>query len=464
MAVTVMTFAAAYAQQYRTSYFMEGSTVRGYLNPALRPERGYVLIPVLGTTSVNLNSNSLALNTMFYPAGENGTMVSLLDHRVTWHDVAANLRDNNKVGVDLHMALLGAGFYTGRDFWSIEVSMDAYSGVNMPKELVEFVKLGSQAQAYDMSDIQAGADAYANIAMGYSRRITPELTVGGRLNFKFGLARMNVNYDHMNLVLNGDRWAVDARGTIQASMNGLNVPVGPDGYVDLASMDSENLISGFNGIAGFGMTADIGAEYVLMERFKFSAAILNLGFMSWNSNHSFTGRSEESYEFRGMNYTLDPDTNQWVSDGDTDFDFTGFTKFRESGDKARTKMYPGFVLGAEYDIFGNNLLGAGMLFTHRRNEYIARTEFSILATVRPLHWLTASLSYTAGNYKNIGDNFFNSFGFALNVHTSWINWFVGTDYMIFKVNPQFIPTGQKVFNFTFGLSVPLRGPKYDRCH
>ena len=77
----------ASAQQYRTSYFMEGSTMRGYLNPALRPDRGYVYIPVLGTTSVNFNSNALTFKTIFYPVGDNGQLVSLLDDRVTWHDI-----------------------------------------------------------------------------------------------------------------------------------------------------------------------------------------------------------------------------------------------------------------------------------------------------------------------------------------------------------------------------------------
>lgn len=118
----------ASAQQYRTSYFMEGSTMRGYLNPALRPDRGYVYIPVLGTTSVNFNSNALTFKTIFYPVGDNGQLVSLLDDRVTWHDIEPNLKTMNKVGFDLHMTLLGAGFYTGRDFWTIEAGLDVTGG------------------------------------------------------------------------------------------------------------------------------------------------------------------------------------------------------------------------------------------------------------------------------------------------------------------------------------------------
>src|SRR5699024_4358092 len=96
LVLTAATVCGASAQQYRTSYFMEGSTMRGYLNPALRPDRGYVYIPVLGTTSFNFNSNALTFNTLFYPVGNDGRLVSLLDDRVTWHDIDPNLKPMNK--------------------------------------------------------------------------------------------------------------------------------------------------------------------------------------------------------------------------------------------------------------------------------------------------------------------------------------------------------------------------------
>ena len=59
-------------------------------------------------------------------------------------------------------------------------------GFHLPKSFVEFVKLGSKANAYDMGGLMAGADAVMNISAGYSRRINDELTVGGRVNFREG--------------------------------------------------------------------------------------------------------------------------------------------------------------------------------------------------------------------------------------------------------------------------------------
>lgn len=468
-ALAILTVFGVSAQQYRTSYFMEGSTMRGYLNPALRPDRGYVHIPALGTLSVNFNSNALTFKTIYYPVGENGKLVSLLDKRVTWNDIEPNLKNQNCVALDLHTTILGAGFYTGREFWTIEFGLDVDGGFGLPKSFMEFVKLGSKSNAYEMNGLMGGGDIYAKLAVGYSRKINRELTVGGRINFRGGLARFHADYDKLNVTLNGERWAVDAGGNLVLSMNGLDVPLDGEGYINFdefhlfPTSHDGGQISNVRGLAGFGLTFDLGAEYILFERFKFSAALLNLGFMKWNAKNTFVGRSEASYQFDGMQYSFNPDTNGWESDGaGGDFDFEQFLKFKGGLGKAKTKVYPGVVLGAEYDIFGNNLLGAGFLFTHRRNEFYKRTEGSLALTVRPIEWFTASLSYCIGNYKNIGDNFFNSFGFAVNFHTGWINFFAGTDFLIFNVNPQFIPVGQKIFNFTFGLSVPLARSPYPR--
>src|SRR5699024_12392520 len=116
------------------------------------------------------------------------------------------------------------------------------------------------------------------------------------------------------------------------------------------------------------MSVAIVAEYFWLELVKYAAASLTVGFMNWSKKHSFVGRSEASYDFVGMRYEYDPEAGSWESAGGGDFDFEEFARFRETTGKTRSKMYPGFVLGAEYDIFGNNLLGTAALFTHRQNE------------------------------------------------------------------------------------------------
>ena len=450
--------AAASAQQYRTAYFMDETTVRGYMNPALHPSRGYLNIPIIGDISLNFNSNALALNNVFYPLGSNGGLVSMLDRRVTWPDIEPILKKQNKLGLDLHLGIIGTGFYVGdKNFFTVELSVDALAGASVPKGLVEFIKLGSQSTAYDLHGLMAGSEVIANLSLGYSRPINENLVVGGRLNFKHGLARMDVQYDRLNVALSGDRWSIDAVGNMSVSVVG-----GVGAVYDENGDFSELEFYGSKGLAGWGASIDLGAEYLLLDRIRLSAAILNIGFMNWSSKNSYTATAETSYEFTGVQYGFNHDTQQWEYQGDdNEFDFGGLMKFRPESCKVRSKVYPGFILGGEYDVFDDNLLNAGLLFSHRRNQYYGRTEVALSATVNPIDWFTASLSYTVGNYKSVGDNFFNSFGLALNFHPGWINFFIGTDFMMFRVTPQALPVGQKVFNLTFGLSKTI-GKRHDK--
>ena len=55
--------------QLRTSYFMNGSTQRYDMNPALSPKRGYIAIPVVGSLNTSLETNFLSADNFFYPNG-----------------------------------------------------------------------------------------------------------------------------------------------------------------------------------------------------------------------------------------------------------------------------------------------------------------------------------------------------------------------------------------------------------
>jgi hypothetical protein len=54
---------------------------------------------------------------------------------------------------------------------------------------------------------------------------------------------------------------------------------------------------------------------------------------------------------------------------------------------------------------------------------------------------------------------FKTAGAALNFSPGWINFFIASDYMLTKVNPQYIPLSQPSANIQFGISIPLAGNK-----
>lgn len=168
------------AQQLRTSYFMDQTIIRTNMNPALRPGRGYINIPVLGGTAMNFSSNGLTVENIF--AKKNGSVVTFLDESVNAQDFLAKVKNNNKINIDLATTVFGFGFYAGKGFWSFDVGIKADGAVSLPKELFEFAKLGSglEGKTYNMKDIRLKASAYSDVALGYSRKINEKLTVGGK--------------------------------------------------------------------------------------------------------------------------------------------------------------------------------------------------------------------------------------------------------------------------------------------
>jgi len=66
-----------------------------------------------------------------------------------------------------------------------------------------------------------------------------------------------------------------------------------------------------------------------------------------------------------------------------------------------------------------------------------------------MSWLYTTLSYS------LLESDARTFGLALNINPSWINVFIGSDFMFFKVTPQYAPVKNKVANIFMGISIPL---------
>ena len=76
---------------------------------------------------------------------------------------------------------------------------------------------------------------------------------------------------------------VTSTGTLQTNMKGLV----PEMEVDEQGRDYYNSFDFDSpGLSGFGMGVDLGATYQLTENIMLSAAVLDLGFISWSKGGS----------------------------------------------------------------------------------------------------------------------------------------------------------------------------------
>lgn len=449
LALLVLVSISVSAQQIRTSYFMDKSTVRTALNPAFRPERGYVSIPILGSMNVSYGSNGIAVSDMLYP--KNGELVTFLDQSVSADQFLKKLKKNNQINTEFSTSILAAGWYSGKGFWTVDLGLKALTSARVPKTLFELMKKGSGAEGtvYDISDMNMYLDSYVEAAVGYSRPINEKLTVGGKLKFLTGAANMDVRFDKMHVEMNQDQWKITSTGKINASLKGLIPEFEKDNK-------DEDYMSGFDydtpGVAGFGAGIDLGASYQLLDNLALSASLLDLGFISWGASSAMNGTADGVFDFDGFKLPIgETGSNGSMSDQFSDLtdDISDLFHFQQTESKGRsTALRSTLNIGAEYSIL-ENTLGFGLLSSTRFYRPRAYTELTASANYRPVSWFSASVSYSFVHSD------FKTFGFALNFSPSWINFFIGSDYMLTKITPQILPVNANATNVHFGLSIPL---------
>lgn len=443
------------AQQMRTSYFMDKSLVRLSMNPAFRPQRGYVSIPVLGSVGASYTSNGLTVDDLFYSKGDK--LVTFMDGSVDADAFLKRLKKSNQFNVDFNTSLLSAGWYAGRGFWTADVSLKGLSSLRAPKTLFEFMKKGTGefGKVYDISDVNIYADSYVEAAVGYSRPLNERLTIGGKLKLLAGVANIDASIDRLRAELHDDRWLITSSGSLNATMKGLSATMETDRqdkeYINDFEFDTP-------GVGGFGAAVDLGATYRLLPELTVSAAVLDLGFIRWKGAHTVSGKAGGEFDFDGFDLAIGDDGGDTPSMSDQfeqrKDEINDLFHFRETNGSNRTRMLRATVnLGAEYSILANTL-GFGLLSSTRFYSPKAYTELTASVNYRPLDWVSASVSYSMVHSN------FKTFGWALNFSPSFIHFFVGSDYMLTKVTPQYVPVSANAMNAYIGISIPLSGCRY----
>lgn len=447
---------AAQAQYLRSSYFMEGTSARLQLNPGLQPTKGYFNMPIIGSFNMSASSNVLGTS----------DIIDLMD---SGSDLYSNdklfdrLKADNRLNVNLNTDILSFGWYRGKGFWSVNVGLRADFGAALAKDMFSMMRtmngfaledVAGTNQSYSLSNQTLNMKAYAEVGLGYSRRITEKLTVGGRVKVLLGLARAEMNINQFDLSLDvpnpqytnyadyesrgelspsdwyGKGYSYAAEGNVITTLKGGGMTFDNDGMIDDFDLDAGDL-----GIAGSGFGIDLGASYKVWDNLTVSASILDLGFLKWKESETTVATVSG-----GDEVTINSENYDRYIGGD----FLSFERFDfEEGSpekvKTKTRLYSTLLLAGEYGLL-NNKLSVGAMYTARFAEPKTLNELTFLATFRPKNWLNAAISYSPIQASG------KSIGLAVKLGPL----FVGTDYMFFGGN-------SKSVNGFLGISFPLGG-------
>lgn len=441
----------AQAQYLRTSYFMEGASTRVQMNPGLQPTRGYLNLPLIGGFNVTANTNSLGINDIIDITKDGN---DFLNNNTLYN----SLQQDNRFNLNLNTNLLSFGWIKGKNFWSVNAGLRMDIGAQINKDMFTMMRtmnsfdidnIAGREHTYKMGNQSINMNAYAEVGLGLSRRITEKLTVGARAKVLLGLARTEVNIEQFDLNLEvpevkvgqedfseedwyGKNYSYDAKANVVTTLKGGGM-----------TFDENNMINGFDldassfGIAGTGFGVDLGASYSIFNNLTVSAAVLDLGVMKWNKNNT-TMATVEGHQ----NVTISEDNyDQYIGGDFLSLDRFDFKKDEEADYKSSTKLSTTILLAAEYGLL-NNKLSVGAVYSSRFVQPKTQTELTFLATLRPSNAFNAAISYSpilSGG---------KSFGLALKLGPI----FAGTDYMYFGGN-------SKTINGFIGLSLPLGGKR-----
>ena len=435
--LATLLLASGVAAQNPTAYFMEGTTFRSQFNPAFAPLRGYVNIPGLGGIDINASGN-LAVDKLLYP--RNGKLVPLLDEAVSTRQALSGLNADNLLGIDTRVNLIGFGAFTRnhKNFWSFDLNARTTADATLPYSLFEFIKLGKEGQ---IRNFGTSTDSYLEAAFSYSFPLLDDrLYIGVRGKFLVGAARARMYFTRFNVTYGEEEWRIDAAGGLDITAAGLDVTTKRnDAGEEVYKLDDIDFKP--TSPAGYGFAVDLGATYDILPNLQASLAVNDLGFIGWSKKKNVTGFSSKELSFTGVNVTEDGTESP-------DFDID-VLEFHKGAPQSVSRMLRATInAGLEYEVWRHKI-GIGLLYSARFWEY--KTFHNITGSVNfhPIRWFTLTGSYS------VIDNRGGAVGLGLNLCPNWINFFIGTDVLITKHTPQFVPVRQSIMNVTLGIGVPI---------
>ena len=435
----------AMAQQLNSAYFTNDYKFRHTMNPAFGNEQNYVSMPGFGNVNVSTMGNfgyeDVIFDNPMFPSTSKDRLTTFMNPYISTADALKGFNSgDNKILGDVSITVLSAGFKGFGGYNTIELNARTSFGMSMPYELFEFAK-NTGNRTYNIGNISANGQAFAELAFGHSRQINEKLRVGAKVKLLFGAGRGDVNIDNVKADLAADdKWTVSGHAKSEVSVKGFTYKTeekeykeegrGTYQYVNDVDVDGA-------GLGGFGLAFDLGGVYKINNDFTVSAALLDLGFIKWSNNMVAVNGGEE-FVFNGFHDVAvneDRGGSTLSMQGDKYSDqLADFANLQDKGDEGgrTTGIGATLNLGCEYTLPVYRKITFGVLSSTRFRGDYSWTEARVSANWTPLKWIDGGVNMAFGSYRN-------SFGWVVNFHPKGYNFYVGMDHTLGKVSKEFIP-------------------------
>jgi len=320
---------------------------------------------------------------------------------------------------------------------------------------------------YNFATFQTDVSIYTEAALGFSRKVDNNLTLGGKIKFLIGSANLSNSNLQLNLQAGISNWNITGNGSVNYSGT-FQVNIGNQ-FQSISINPAKT--SDWLMPAGLGAGIDLGMNYKFENQITLSAALIDLGFINWfrnsknvnyNANFNFNGFKQ----FDSNSITSVADFYNKLTSGTyfTDSLLTALkssANLTQSNSSYTTATTAKLNLGLEYNMLENKLSG-GLLSHTQFFKNTLTEEITVSLNAKPTKWFNASLSYSFFNGK------FSSIGAGFGLKMGVVHWFVSADYIPFQkitipLSTSFptsiaIPYNTRDFNLSTGINLVFNTP------
>lgn len=444
------------AQELRTSYFMETSNYRHQMNPALldSPYFGMFFSNINVGMTGNIGAKQFIFDTNGLPGYTgNYRYTTFMDPNVDAKTFLNKLHDKNRFDLYLNYNIFSVGFKAWGGVNLLELNLRSNTNLTLPKGLFEFAKTAGEKEHYEFGGLGMRTQNYMELALGHSRDINKQWRVGGKLKFLIGAAYADFTADNVMLDMTEDAWRIQSNAQVKASLLKSDVihedpsKNSADGRPRVKELDN----FGFS-LPGFGMALDLGVTYKPIENLTLSAAITDLGFISWKNTHHAS--SQGDYTFDGFNNIYIGSDKDQTEDIDDQFDQIGddleemFSVYDDGTKTATQALAATLNVGAEYKLPAYDKLRFGFLYTSRIHGKYSWHQGMLNVGVRPVKWFECNVN---GAVTSTGV----TAGGMLSLKAPHFNFYIAADRFFSKMGKQGVPLNSSNGNITFGMTFPL---------
>lgn len=439
---------AMWSQASYSGFFSENYNYRFQMNPSAGNEMGFVSFPGMGNNHLSLHGN-LKPGAFFYTNGDE--VLPFTSPLVSAADVLGKIKDKNKLGVNSKIDVLTVGFNAFGGYNAIGFSVVARSEFSVPGSFFRFAKEGEDSDVREIRDMNGNISAYGQIALNHSHWINsvPGLRVGASLKFLLGIGNIDFRFRDVSLKMNNGMWDARANADIYSSVSNFSFRHDTDDLTGLRYISGAD-VDKF-GLNGFGLGLDLGAQYIFND-FRFSAAVIDLGFIKWGKTH--VASTDGTKSFRTDAFLPDSNNQNPYYGENSEWDDLGMNigklyNLEESETlSSRTRSLGATLnIGAQYELPAYRKLHLGILNTTRLLGDYSWTQFRFSADVNPVKWFSFSANMSAGTYGM-------GFGWLLSFNTKGFNLFAGMDHTSFDFSEAGVPEHPNMA-VNFGINFPF---------